>query len=315
MVYVKLFLTAVIWGGTFVAGRVVAREASPISAAFLRFAVASVTLVILTRWVEGQLPSLNRRQFFLCLTLGLSGVILYNLLFFQGLKIIPASRAAVIIAANPIFIFLMAMVFFREKMTPLRVLGMMMSVSGAVWAISRGHPLEVFAGDRGWGEVYILGCVASWVCYSLVGKVAMKDLTPLAAVTYSCILGALGLLVPAVLDTSLTTMTDYSLSTWLWIIYLGLLGSAVGFTWYYQGIRVIGPSRAGIFINFVPLSAIVLAWAILGETIDISLLMGTAMVISGVFLINRVVPTKAHPAVVNDLVQIERSTEFRPESH
>ena len=52
---------------------------------------------------------------------------------------------------------------------------------------------EIFRGKLGWGEVYILGCVASWVAYSLIGKVIMKDLSPLHAVTYSCLIGTLAL--------------------------------------------------------------------------------------------------------------------------
>ena len=52
----------------------------------------------------------------------------------------------------------------------------------------------------GWGEIYVLGCVASWVAYSLIGKVIMKDFSPLAAVTYSCLIGGVALLVPACME-------------------------------------------------------------------------------------------------------------------
>jgi drug/metabolite transporter (DMT)-like permease len=74
---------------------------------------------------------------------------------------------------------------------------------------------------------------------------------------------------------------------WANIFYLGFFGTVMGFLWYYQGIREIGPTRAGLFINFVPISAILLAFLFLEEPVTISLLIGTLLVSSGVYLTNR----------------------------
>ncbi|MGA8179645.1 MAG: DMT family transporter, partial [Desulfobacterales bacterium] len=106
LVYVKLTLTAVLWGGTFIAGRVVARDVGPFSAAFFRFFIASIFLVLFTCKIEGRLPALRKRQIIPVFLLGMTGVFLYNVFFFKGLKIIHAGRAAVIIAGNPIIITL-----------------------------------------------------------------------------------------------------------------------------------------------------------------------------------------------------------------
>jgi drug/metabolite transporter (DMT)-like permease len=61
----------------------------------------------------------------------------------------------------------------------------------------------------------------------------------------------------------------------------------LGFVWFYEGINQIGPTRAGLFINFVPISAILLAFLILGEPLTLSLLFGTLLVSTGVYLTNR----------------------------
>jgi drug/metabolite transporter (DMT)-like permease len=61
----------------------------------------------------------------------------------------------------------------------------------------------------------------------------------------------------------------------------------LGFVWFYEGINHIGPTRAGLFINFVPISAILLAFLILGEPLTLSLLIGTLLVSTGVHLTNR----------------------------
>ncbi len=112
--YLKLLLTAVFWGGTFVAGRSLAQHVEPFSAAFFRFAVASVFLVLLSWKIEGPITLIRKRQILAVFFLGLTGVFCYNLFFFKGLKLIEASRAAIIIANNPIFIirFLIGGIFF-----------------------------------------------------------------------------------------------------------------------------------------------------------------------------------------------------------
>jgi drug/metabolite transporter (DMT)-like permease len=129
--------------------------------------------------------------------------------------------------------------------------------------------------------------VAGWVFYSLVGRQVMKTVQPMAAVTYSCLIGASGLLPLALMETPLGDWQTISPDGWTALLYLGFFGTAVGFTWYYQGIKAVGPARAGVFINFVPISAIIMAWLILGETVDLSLVMGAALVITGVVLVNR----------------------------
>jgi len=85
--YIKLLLTAVFWGGTFIAGRVVAKDVGPYSAAFLRFAIASVFLLLLTWKAEGKLPMPMRRQILPVILLGMTGVFSYNVFFLKGLKL------------------------------------------------------------------------------------------------------------------------------------------------------------------------------------------------------------------------------------
>ena len=286
LIYLKLMLTAIFWGGTFVAGRSLAQNVGPFSAAFFRFAIASLLLVCLTWKIEGKLPVLKKSQILPVFLLGLTGVFCYNLFFFKGLKLIEASRASIIIASNPVFIALFSAVFFREKLNAVKTAGIMLSVSGAMVAISRGTLGEVLHGSLGWGEFDIFLCVASWVVFSLLGKAVMFGLSPLASVTYSSITGTVLLCVPAFRE-GLTDCIYYSISDWWNIFYLGFFGTVLGFVWFYEGINQIGPTKAGLFINFVPISAILLAFLILNEPLTTSLLVGTILVTTGVYLTNR----------------------------
>ena len=288
MIYVKLFLTAVFWGGTFIAGRILAQEVAPFSGSFLRFLVASVCMFPLVWHFEGRLQSLRKKQFLLVFLSGMTGVFLYNVFFLTGLQTVQAGRASVIVASNPVLIPLFAALLFRgERMTVLKAVGVALSVTGAVYVITRGNPMGILEGAMGRGELLIFGCVASWVSYSLIGKIVMKDVQPVSAVTYACLIGSAALLPPALVEGMAGSIGSYSPAAWLSIVYLGFFGTCLGFIWYYEGIREIGASKAAVFINFVPISAVLMSFFLLGEPVDLSLLAGGALVLSGIYLANR----------------------------
>lgn len=277
---------AVFWGGTFIAGRSVAQQIGPFSAAFLRFVVASACLLMIVSSRRQRIQPPQAKHLLPLTLLGLTGVFSYNYFFFRGLQLIEAGRAAIIIATNPVFIALFATIIFKERMTALRACGISLSVLGAMVVITRGRPAMILTGGLGWGEVFIFCCVASWVTYSLLGKAVLADLSPLTAVTCSSVIGALFLFFPAVAEGLLKDW-PYSISVWGSVAYLGVFGTVVGFVWFYQGIQQIGPTRAGLFINFVPISAVLLAFLILKEPITWSLVVGVVLVSGGVYLTNR----------------------------
>lgn len=287
MIYLKLLLTAFFWGGTFVAGRILKENVGPFSAAFLRFAVAAALLLVVVWKREGRLPRLVPAQRVPVMLLGLTGVFAYNAFFFKGLQFISAGRASLVIANSPVLIALFSAWFYKEKLTPVRIFGILLSVTGAMVVISRGRFAGIFQGGVGFGELMICGCVLSWVAYSLIGKKVMQAISPLVATAYAAFIGMLFLSIPAWIEGLAGDMPHYTLPDWGSIVYLGVFGTVIGFVWYYEGIRQIGPMRAGLFINFVPVSAITLAFLVLSEPLTLSLLIGACLVLTGVYLTNR----------------------------
>lgn len=114
----------------------------------------------------------------------------------------------------------------------------------------------------------------------------MRGLSPLVSVCYSSLAGTILLFFAVLLKGDLTALVSYPLTAHIALIYLGLFGTVVGFLWYFQGIQAIGPSRAAVFINFVPVNAVLLATLLLGEPLTLSLLTGGTMVLSGSYLAN-----------------------------
>lgn len=286
MIYVKLFLTALLWGGTFIAGRAIADAGAPLTLSFARFAIASIFLLIITKKVEGSLPAVKRDQIVPLLLLGATGVFFYNILFFYALSYIQAGKASLIIANNPILISLLSALIFKERLDFVKCIGILLSVAGAVIVISDGHVMDLIGTGLGKGEILTFGCVISWVAYSLIGKQIMGGLSPLLSVCYSSVAGTVMLFFPAVISGTFSDIFSYSAVTWLNLFYLAFFGTVVGFLWYYEGIKSIGAAKSSVFINFVPVSAIIFAYFMLNEPIGKSLLIGLALVISGVFFTN-----------------------------
>ncbi|CCH49637.1 DMT family transporter [Pseudodesulfovibrio piezophilus] len=286
-VYILLISSMALWGGTWVAGRILAQSIQPMPAAFLRFALASILLIIMCWRAEGRMPRIRRKQILPLAFLGASGVFTYSYFFFSGLQTVAAGRAALIVACIPVCISIISAVFYREKFGPARVVGALISLAGVSMVISDGNPLNLLSGGVSRGDFMILGCVVSWTAYSLGGRAVMKSVAPLPAVAWSSLFGTMMLFPAALAEGLIHDVTNARLLDWGCILYLGALATALAYFWYYQAIATIGASRSGIFINTVPVFAVILGFLILGEPIHFSLITGGVMVITGVYLTNR----------------------------
>lgn len=287
IIYLKLFSAAFLWGGTFIAARILSRDMDAFSAAFVRFIIAGFFLVLLCRKRGESLALPSFKKIAGSAVLGLSGIFFYNYFFFSGLKYIEAGRASVIVANNPICIAFFSWLLFKEKMSVLKITGILISITGAVIVVTKGDPLNVIHCGIGKGELYIFGTVASWVTYSIVGKAFLKDFSPLQSVTISVLWGILFLFIPAFNEGVFSKIISLNLVQWASLFYLGVFGTVVAFVYYYQGLDEIGPTRAGLFINFVPVSGVFLSFLILGENLTLSLFSGLILVSLGVYLTNK----------------------------
>jgi drug/metabolite transporter (DMT)-like permease len=188
---------------------------------------------------------------------------------------------------NPAVIASLSMILFGERGGILRIFGIVLSLIGALIVISNGQPLGLLESGLGAGRLDIVMCVFSWVAYSLVGKRVLIGLSPLVSVTYASTVGMLMLALPVWTQGTEVHWTGYGLLEWSSLLYLGLGGTVIGFVWYYKGIQRIGAMRASVFINFVPVSAILLGHHFLDETVGWPLALGAMLVIGGVYLTNR----------------------------
>ena len=260
----------------------------PLTCAFLRFSIATVFLFIFIYQKNGFIPSITFKNFIIIFLLSLIGIVADNFLFFSGLRLIQANRGAIIIALGPISILLFSSMLLKEQLSKFKIMGICISVIGAMIVISKGDFSVIFQGKIGMGELYMLGCVLSWTFFTLLGKRIMELLSPLVVLAYASLITTIILLYPVLLEGKIILVFQGKPLIFLSALALGLLGTAFAYNWYYEGIKKIGPSRAGAFINLVPIFAAVLSTLIFKEAITASFIFGAFMVFSGVYITNLV---------------------------
>ncbi|MBL7791466.1 MAG: DMT family transporter [Saprospiraceae bacterium] len=282
MIYLKLLAVACVWGGTFIATRMAALVVGPFEGAFWRFLFATMGLLGVVALTNTKLPRLTPVQWRYHILLALSGIVVYNFFFFSALKLIPASRASLLVSLNPTIILFSSAFLFGEPLKFTKILGGLLSLFGAVVVIARGDLAHIFD-HFGQGELLALGCPTSWAVYTILQRKMSFSISPLASTTYTCLLAMAGLLPLALYEGFHASAIP--LNVWAALAFLGLLGTVLGFVWYAEGIQTIGATRTSIFNNLVPVFGVLFSVLLLHESINGAVIVGGALVVAGVALI------------------------------
>ena len=283
--YVKLIAAMAMWGGTWIAGRVIAQELSaPLAVAALRFVLSGLAVGAFMLLSEGRLPvPQSGRDWGLIWALGFFGIFLYGLCFFFGLQRIPAGRGALVVALNPAVIVMTAWLIGKERMTTRKAIGSLIALAGCLTVIGNGDPLALFQGTVGLGEWLIVGCVMSWTAYTFIGWQASGRFSPLATTFYASLSGAILLGLAALVQGDIDPAA-WSWRVWAGMGFLAIFGTAIAYTWFTDAVHRLGAGHASIFINLVPVFAVLQAAALLDERLGLAVLAGGALVIAGVWL-------------------------------
>lgn len=290
-VHLRLVGMAALWGASWPWSRAVVQVLPPLTAAAVRFLLASVVLLLWVHQRHGLAPlyRLQPRQW---LGLGVSaafGVLAYSVCFMMALQTVPSGRASVVIALNPVATLLFAVWLFGERINRWIVIGMVMAVSGALISLARGNPVQLLSGGMGWGEVLLLGCVLCWVGYTLTGRVLLGGIDALVATTVTAVLGG-GMLVLASLwlegGAAWQSLAQAPVQLWLYLIGLAIGATVLGYVWYFDGVKALGAGNASAYIVLVPVFGVLLSVWWFDEPMHASLIGGALLAVSGLALMH-----------------------------
>ena len=281
-------LATIIWSGNFIVARGVIHEIPPIALAFCRWACASLIMIpIGWRSIKSQWGDIKANAVHLFWA-GLTGVSMFNTLVYIAGHYTEAINLALIgTTSSPIFSYILARIFLMEKITPPKLIGLLLCVAGVLFILSRGNwnnliHFRLTAGD-GW---VLLGAL-SFSIYNVLARKKPVSLGPITYLTTTFWVGTLLLLPFATWELSLhPTGINWSPSLFFIILYLGAGASVAAFFCWNAAIARLGAARASIFGNLIPVFSSFEAVWLLKEKILPAHIAGMVLVFSGVFLAN-----------------------------
>ncbi len=284
--YLLLSLTALFWGGNAIAGRLAVGEISPMALTAMRWVIVVAVMAPLT---GGQLvaewPVLKEKWLSTAL-MGVFGFTAFNGLFYVAAHHTSAVNLTIFQGSIPVLVLIGMVLLFGVRVVPLQVLGMVVTLLGVVlvsvkgsWEVLRSLALNI-------GDVWTLIACVFYAGYTLAlrRRPAVSGLVFFTALAIVAFLSSIPLLAFEIATGTVQWPTPKG---WLVLLYVGLLPSLVAQIFFIRGVELIGPARAGLFVNLVPVFGALLAVVLLGEPFAFYHALGLGLVLGGIWLAER----------------------------
>ncbi len=278
--YVRLTLTAAIWGSLYPLGAYVVRSMPPSAVGAWRYGIAGLLLLPIVQRREGWSLQGLRRNALPLLGMAATGVFAFNLALFYGLKSTTALNSALIMALAPALTTVLSAALRRSPIAPRQWLGLGCGVAGVACIASGGswHALATLHFAR--GDLLMMLAVCAWALYTLIPEHWVRNLSPLQATAASSLAGAAGLAAFA-LQGGVGAVRIPSPALAVALAYMAVIGTVLALSWWNAGVVRLGAARAILFMNLVPVSAAIVSMC-LGQPLALADLYGALLVITGV---------------------------------
>lgn len=282
-IYILMTCSALFWAGAFIAGKYTVPYITTFTLTFLRFFYATMILFFVMKKTPVDFR-LEKEKLPVYLFTGLVGMFGYHVLFFTALKYTTAINSSIIAATNPMMTTVLAVIFLKSRLGGKQIFGILLSFIGVILTIT-GADFDVLRSfSFNTGDIWMLAAVLAWAAYSVFSKSKGKGIQPIVLTYYSFLICTV-LLIPFVIyEKPWGYLFTIPASAHLAVLYMSVFPSVIGYLVQQMAIKEIGPSRASIFVNLVPVFSIILAVLILGEALEPVKLLTAALIIAGVYI-------------------------------
>jgi len=281
-----LILTTLFWAGNAVAGRLAIGEVSPMVIVTLRWWIVAVVMgLFLWPRIRAEWPMMKPYFGRMVLMAGF-GFIAFNSLFYIAAYTTTAVNIGIIQGSIPIFVLIGAMLFFKTRTTLAQVIGIFITLVGVALVASKGNleillSLSVNPGDG----IMLLACLL-YSGYTL----ALRQRPQVSGLVFFAVLSMIAAVtsLPALWFEIATNTAQWpTFNGWMVVLYISLFPSCLAQIFFMRGVELIGPARAGVFVNLVPIFAPILAVLVLGEPFRWHHGVALALVLGGIYLSER----------------------------
>ena len=279
-----IILAGIFWGsmGLFVR-RLGTYGFSPIQIVCIRVVLAALLFCIIQLFIDPKGFQIQMRDIPLFLGLGLGSILFFTVCYFTAISMMTLSTAAILLYTSPIWIMLMSLLFFREKLTVRKVLALILAFGGCVLVSGiSGGDLTVM------GLLIGLGSGIGYGLYSILGTVALRRYTPFTVTTWTFIIAAIGsvmishpvdIIEKCAAAPSLPGLLGFSLLT-------ALVTAVIPFLAYTLGLRSVEASKAGILATVEPMVATLIGIFVFSEPLTLMSGLGVLLILAAVVILN-----------------------------
>ena len=301
-----LLLVVIIWGSSWAVGRILSsgldseRPATldPATVAWLRYAVVVLMFFAwcayksLTGDRVRALPP-DRNTWRSVLWIGFFGVMIYQLLFMHGMKWTAAGDASLIIPINPVFTVLLAAPMLGQPISRKMALGLFLGIAGVAAVVGWSPNVDIPFEHRLLGDAMVVFAALSWAATTNLTKRILQrrrdeaGASALEIVIWYSFAGWVMLTPWMLYELWGAPLPVPTTVEWASILYLGSFSTVLAYVWFAMGIDRLGPTAAASYVFLVPVFGILTGWALLDESIGVSMLVGFVLIVVGVRVVQR----------------------------
>lgn len=285
--YVEVAFAVIVWGASFIATKLALRDLNPVTVVWLRFAIGVIILGTVAG-IRHQISLPEKQDWLYFILLGFLGITFHQWLQSTGLLTVQAATTAWIVATTPVYIAILSWLFLREKLGWLQISGIVLAALGVLLVVSKGNISGMFSGRFGTiGDILILISAPNWAIFSILSSRGLKKYP---ATQMMFFVMTIGWLLTSILFFASGNIADIGQIQWesaLGVGFLGIFCSGLAYIAWYDGLQALPASQVGAFLYLEPLVAVIVAWIILAEPILLVSLVGGAIILLGVRLVQK----------------------------
>jgi len=282
--YLQILLAVIFWGTSFVATKTLLYELKPVTIIILRLILASLLLTAIAIFTKRSF-AVNLKNHLWILFLAL--VAAFHLwIQVTGLQYTTATNTGWIIGTAPIFMAILGLIFYRERISILQITGILIAIAGLLLLIGKGNIFNIGL-IQNKGDLLVLGSAFTWGVYSMINKKISLTYSPLMTILYLFIMMVL-IIIPFNLNsTVIDSVINLSSTGWISILFLGIFCSGIAYVIWAQALRDMESAKVGAFLYFEPLVTVIAASFFLHEEIFLMMILGGVLITTGVFIVNK----------------------------
>jgi len=288
-VYLKLLVTVSFWGASFIATKVAVRALHPVEVVWARTLLGLLVMWSMLRlrgvelrWRGVPLPAL--------VLLGFLSVFVQQVVQAYAMKFSMASTATWIIGMSSVFIALLGYVFLGERLRAIQAMGVGLSFLGVALVMAKGEPSALLGFGFSKGDLVMLLTSLNWAVFSVLSRrfLSSRGLDGLLAIFHVMVFGFLfeSLALPFFGRSDLPSRLLEPQAA-LSVLFLGVCCTGLAYAFWYDGLGAMSAYRVGVFMYLQPLVGTILSYRLLGERMSPWSLLGGAMILLGVYAVNR----------------------------